>query len=533
MSSSWPGITCCCNTGFVAWVCCLKKTYDQVCMTGHQEESCGPITYTTTTLSNQVITCDQTCSATELECMCQCSNDNPECPPARTICYKRNYTDLITGHEADPCDPSSWLPPCSGGYGGGGQGGTEGLDCSTGIGAWIPAVCTQWHVSGQVTYRPSEPCVELCASNSDLGSGGGFGCSDGSGTFGGGISRPPTGISDQYTSCEAVWTDEPCLPGTTLLGGVFSEILGGLFGWVPPEGYECDDGCEPKRPRCIKWGCGSCGPLQAGCGPEPEVPDPDDPVDPDDPPEDPCPPQEDCEPAPCCTPPPPRFCCCTTYINGPGGCLCLQGYDQHSCSQLPEGAVCNIDDEGSENPPGVGDTQCWTVSSCDECLNEPPVYNPCMGVLTYAICSASCCPCGILNPCDCPGNGCGVSYPPESGCDYTGQNFPVCNNGPCCNEYPAEYCDPGCPPGTVSFRKICGCQCQDCTTQAPLCAPGIWIRRRGLCSALGLPGAPDASTDPAFNPNYVSPEAEQARLDLLKHLELFGYGTSYITSIQL
>lgn len=531
MSSSWPGITCCCNNNnFASWVCCVKKTYDQVCLTGHQEEACGPITYTSETLSNQVTTCDQTCSETELECMCQCYNDNPECSPAYTICFKRNYTDQITGQQADPCDPSSWLPPCSGGYGGGGQGGTEGLDCSSGIGAWMVVPCTQWHVSGQVTYNPSEACVELCASSStSFGSGeyGGFGCSSGSGTFGGGDQSQ--GISDEYTSCEAVWTDEPCVPGpyTAWTGGGVSGIYGFVRPdrWVPPEDYECDDGCEPKPPRCIKWGCGSCGPLQAGCGPEPEVPDPDDPVDPDDPPEDPCTPPQECELDPCCTPPPPRFCCCSFYIQGSGGCLCLAGYDQHSCSQLPEGAVCNIDDEGSDNPPQAGDTECWTVSSCDECTNEPPGHNPCWGVLTYAVCSASCCPCGMQDDC-----GPSQCYPLAPQC-----------NAPCCYDFPHNplCCGPGtpggpcCPADTVTSRRICGCNCQDqCVPQPPLCGAGIWIRRRGPCCGPCNP-LTDASTDPAFNPNYVSPEAEQARLDLLKHLELFGYGTSYITSIQL
>ena len=516
MSSSWPGITCCCNNNTAAWVCCIKKTYDQVCMTGHQEEPCGPITYTTTTLSNQVTTCKQTCAATELECMCQCYNDNPECSPSTMLCFKRNYTDQITGQQADPCDPSSWLPPCAGG--------TEGLDCSSGIGQYMQVPCTQWHVSGQVTYNPSEACVELCASSS-TGEYGGFGCSGGSGTFGGGDQSQ--GISDEYTSCEAVWTDEPCVPGPYT-----AYVLEGFVRpdeWVPPEDYECDDGCEPKPPRCIKWGCGSCGPLQAGCSSEPEVPDPDDPVDPDDPPEDPCPPQEQCGLNPCCTPPPPKFCCCTTYIQGPD-CLCLAGYDQHTCSQLPEGAVCNIDDEVSENPPGVGDTQCWTVSSCDECLNEPPGHNPCMGVYTYSVCNSSCCPCGFSNDCDCPGAAC---IPPTPDCGHTQlQNPTACNpNWPCCHEFPV-YCSGSCPPGTVGSRRICGCQCHDCAPSAPLCAIGAWVRRRGPCCG-PCETLTDASTDPAFNPNYVSPEAEQARLDLLKHLELFGYGTSYITSIQL
>lgn len=516
MSSSWPGITCCCNTGFAEWVCCVKKTYDQVCLTGHQEEDCGPITYTSETLSNQVVRCEQTCSATELECMCQCSNDNPECSPAYTICFKRNYTDQLTLQQADPCDPSSWLPPC------GQEQGTSGgydptKDCSMGIGDQYEVPCTQWHVSGQVTYNPDEPCVELCAqSSSDSGSGGGFGCSGGNGTFGGGgLGGGGVGISDEYTSCEAVWTDEPCVPG--------SELLGGAFDWVPPEDYECDDGCEPKPPRCIKWGCHSCGPMQAGCGPEPEVPDPDDPVDPDDPPEDPCTPPQECDDEECCGPPPPEFCCCTNYVQGPE-CLCLGGYEQHWCMETSR-ELCEIADRGSGNPPQAGDTQCWTVSSCDECTNEPPGHNPCMGVLTYAVCSASCCPCGMQDDC-----GPSQCYPFAPQC-----NAPCCYNFPhnplCCG--PGTSGGPCCPADTVTSRRICGCNCQDqCVPQPPLCGAGIWIRRRGPCCGPCNP-LTDASTDPAFNPNYVSPEVEQARLALLKHLELFGYGTSYITSIQL
>ena len=537
MSSSWPGITCCCLNNFASWVCCVKRTYDQVCLTGHQEEDCGPITYTTEIFNNQVTTCDQTCSATELECMCQCYNDNPECSPSYTLCFKRNYTDQITGQQADPCDPSSWLPPCAGGYGGGGQGGAEGLDCSSGIGQYMQVPCTQWHISGQVTYNPSEPCVELCASSStSFGSGeyGGFGCSSGSGTFGGGDSSQ--GISDEYTSCEAVWTDEPCVPGPYT-----AYVLEGFVrpdAWVPPEDYECDDGCEPKPPKCINWGCGSCGPLPDGCGkgegppPDPDdpPPDPDDPPpDPDDPPEDPCPPQEECPPAQCCLPPPTVHCCCTTFINGVDGCLCLADHTYRVCSETASSEQCEVQDTfGSDNPPQVGDTQCWVVESCADCLNPPPPgSNPCMGVLTYAVCSASCCPCGMHSGCGCPGSGCGVDYPPESGCNYVGQNFPGCHAGwPCCHSY-SSYCEIGCPADTVGWRIICGCEC-DCPPEVNLCAPGKWVRRRGVCSELA-----DASTAPAFNPNYVSPETEQARLDLLKHLELFGYGTSYITSIQL
>jgi hypothetical protein len=522
MSSSWPGITCCCKNNFASWVCCVKKTYDQVCLTGHQEEACGPISYTSETLSNQVVTCKQTCSATELECMCQCYNDNPECYPSTMVCFKRNYTDQITGQQADPCDPSSWLPPCSGGYGGGGgQGGTEGLDCSSGIGTYMEVPCTQWHVSGQVTYNPSEPCVNLCASSSTgyggSGAGGGFGCSTG-GVFGGGDSSQ--GVSDEYTSCEAVWTDEPCVPGPYT-----AYVLEGFVRpdqWVPPEDYECDDGCEPKPPRCIKWGCSSCGPMQVGCGPEPEVPDPDDPVDPDDPPEDPCTPPAACAEAACCLPPPPEFCCCTNYVQGPE-CLCLAGYEQHWCSETSR-ELCEIADQGSDNPPQAGDTQCWAVSSCDECLNEPPGHNPCIGVLTYSACSASCCPCGIDN---CQQS---ICYPTMPGCDW-----PCCFNYPnnplCCTGYPPEgNC---CPQNSTNIRRTCGCACQDqCAPQTPLCGAGIWIRRRGACCG-PCSTTTDASTDTAFNPNYVSPEAEQARLSLLKHLELFGYGTSYITSIQL